>query len=221
VWSSKPVTGGEASTLWLVPRDSAGLRIAGRFDGMGLRGNDSAPVAAENVRVLAGNRLGADGGGFGIMMQTVLPVFAMLSAASSLGLMESAVQKAAAHASAMKYAHLQSGDALCDLPTIRAYLARMRIQTDMARALWLDGLTALETGRADAPLRVLETKAACGEAAREVLDTAMRVCGGMAFRKEVGVERAFRDARAAMVMAPTSDQLYDFIGKAVCGMPLF
>jgi hypothetical protein len=35
------------------------------------------------------------------------------------------------------------------------------------------------------------------------------------------VERNFRDARAATVMAPTTDALQDFIGKAVCGMPLF
>jgi alkylation response protein AidB-like acyl-CoA dehydrogenase len=49
----------------------------------------------------------------------------------------------------------------------------------------------------------------------------MRVCGGMAFRKDVGVERVFRDARAGTVMAPTTDQLYDFIGKAVCGMDVF
>jgi phosphonate transport system substrate-binding protein len=51
-------------------------------------------------------------------------------------------------------------------------------------------------------LRVLECKAAAGESANEVLDLAMRVCGGAAFRKEVGVERFFRDARAAGVMAP-------------------
>jgi hypothetical protein len=31
----------------------------------------------------------------------------------------------------------------------------------------------------------------------------------------------FRDARAAHVMAPTTDMLYDFIGKALCGQPLF
>jgi alkylation response protein AidB-like acyl-CoA dehydrogenase len=49
----------------------------------------------------------------------------------------------------------------------------------------------------------------------------MRACGGAAFRKEVGVERAFRDARAATVMAPTTDALYDFIGRAVCGLPVF
>ena len=97
----------------------------------------------------------------------------------------------------------------------------MQIKTDMAHALLLDTLNALEQSQPNAILRVLEVKAAAGESAIEVTDLAMRVCGGAAFRKEVGVERNFRDARAASVMAPTTDVLYDFIGKAVCGMPLF
>lgn len=54
-----------------------------------------------------------------------------------------------------------------------------------------------------------------------VTDLAMRVGGGAAFRKELGVERNFSDAWATTVMAPTTDALYDFIGKAVCGLPLF
>ena len=73
----------------------------------------------------------------------------------------------------------------------------------------------------DAMLRVLEVKAAAGEAATTVTDLAMRVCGGAAFRREVGVERNFRDSRAAGVMAPPTDALLDFIGRVVCGMPLF
>jgi len=114
-----------------------------------------------------------------------------------------------------------AGSAVADLPTARAHIARMRIKTDAARTLWLDTLTAMETGRADVMLRVLESKAAANDAANEVLDLAMRVCGGAAFRKDVGVERYFRDARAGAVMAPTSDALFDFIGKAVCGLPVF
>ena len=153
------------------------------------------------------------------MMQTVLPIFSAMISGGSLGMCEAAVAKTAEHVGAQRYAHLDSS--LADLPTIRAYVARMRIDTDMARTLWLDTLAALEAGRPDAMLRVLEVKAATGETAREVLDTAMRVCGGMAFRKDVGVERRFRDTRASLVMAPTSDQLYDFIGKAACGLPLF
>ena len=44
VWSSKPVAGAELTTLWLVPRATAGVRTDAGFDGLGLRGNDSAPV---------------------------------------------------------------------------------------------------------------------------------------------------------------------------------
>ena len=136
-----------------------------------------------------------------------------------MGIMDAATNKTARHVTGTKLEHLSQS--LADLPTIRAYLSRMRIKTDMARALLLDGLDALEQGREDAMLRILQVKAAAGEASTEVTDLAMRVCGGAAFRKEVGVERHFRDARAATVMAPTTDALYDFIGRALCGMPLF
>lgn len=219
VWSSRPIAAEGASTLWLVPNRVPGLVPGPHFDGIGLRGNDSRALEARGVRIPMAARLGADGAGFGVMMQTILPVFCVLVSAGSIGLMESAAAKTAEHAGSTKYEHL--GSSLADLPTIRSYVARLRIQTDMARALWLDTLAALEADRADAMLRVLEVKAATAESAREVLDTAMRVCGGQAFRKEVGVERRFRDARASLIMAPTSDQLYDFIGKAVCGLPLF
>ena len=219
VWSSRPLGAEGASTLWLVPADAVGLSIAGPFDGLGLRGNASSPITAKKVVVEHSAILGPDGGGFDIMMSIVLPYFQIMNAAFSIGTMQAATRKAAQHVSGAKLEHL--GNSLSDLPTIRAYIARMRIKTDMVHALLLDALDAVESGREDTMLRVLEVKAAAGETSTEVTDLAMRVCGGAAFRKDVGVERNFRDARAATVMAPTTDVLYDFIGKLECGMPLF
>jgi alkylation response protein AidB-like acyl-CoA dehydrogenase len=220
VWSSQPVTPEAGlSTLWLVPSKTSGIQVQGSFDGLGLRGNDSSPVAADGVRVAESARLGEDGKGFDIMMSVVLPMFNVLSAACSVGIKESAVQRTAQHASESRYAVL--GSSLADLPTIRNYIARMRVKADMARTLLGDTILALEGGRPDAMLRVLSCKAAAGEAAIDVAETAMRVCGGAAFRKDVAVERCFRDAHAAGIMGPTTDVLYDFIGKAVCGQPLF
>jgi len=219
VWSSRPLTTEGASTIWLVPASTAGLSVAGAFNGLGLRGNASSPVNANKVAVERSAMLGSDGSGFDIMMSIVLPYFQIMNAAFSVGTMEAATKKAAEHVAGTKFEHL--GTSLGDLPTIRAYIARMRIKTDMTRALLLDTLDAVEKGREDTMLRVLEIKAAAGEASTEVTDLAMRVCGGAAFRKDVGVERNFRDARAATVMAPTTDVLYDFIGKVECGMPLF
>jgi alkylation response protein AidB-like acyl-CoA dehydrogenase len=220
VWSSQPLHGTDGmSTIWLVPADTPGIAVQGPFDGLGLRGNDSSPVSANDARVPESAMLGRDGKGFDIMMSTVLPMFNVLNAACSVGIMEAAVQRTAQHASSARHAHLET--TLADLPTIRNYIGRMRVKTDMARTLVEDTIVALESGRGDATLRVLSCKAAAGEAATEVVETAMRVCGGAAFRKDLAVERFFRDAHAAGVMGPTTDVLYDFIGKAMCGMKLF
>ena len=219
VWSSKPLKAEGASTIWLVPANAEGLEKPGPFTGIGMRGNDSTPVKATNVGVSEGEHLGQEGAGFGIIMETVVTWFQVRNAACSIGLMEGATERACAHVSNTRHEHLESS--LADLPTIRNYLARMRIKTDMAKTLWSDTISAMESGREDTMLRVLEVKAAAGESATEVLDLGMRVCGGAAVRADVGVERYFRDGRAASVMAPTTDVLYDFIGKAVCGMDLF
>ena len=219
VWSSKPVTGEGASSLWLVPADNAGLKVGAPFDGLGLRGNSSSPMSASGVELPTSAMLGPDGGGFDIMLGTVLPYFQVMNSGFSIGTASAATAKAALHATATRFEHLDQ--ALADNPVVRANVARMRIRTDAAEALLLDTLNALETSRADATLRVLEVKALAGETAIDVTDLAMRVCGGAAFRKEVGVERNFRDSRAASVMAPTTDTLYDFIGRIACGLPLF
>jgi alkylation response protein AidB-like acyl-CoA dehydrogenase len=220
VWSSQPLKkDGGLSTIWLVPTDTPGILVQGPFDGLGLRGNDSSPVSANGARVPESAMLGRDGKGFDIMMGTVLPMFNVLNAACSVGIMEAAVQRTAQHSSSVRYAHLDS--TLADLPTIRNYIGRMRVKTDMVRALTEDTITAIQTGRGDATLRVLSCKAAAADAATEVVETAMRVCGGAAFRKDLAIERFFRDAHAAGVMGPTTDVLYDFIGKAMCGMKLF
>ena len=219
VWSSRPVSGDGRSTLWLVPAGASGLSVGAPFDGLGLRGNGSSPMAADDVIVGTDAMLGPDGGGFDVMIGTVLPWFQVMTAAFSVGTADAATTKAASHVAATRLEHLDQS--LAESPTVRAHVARMRVRTDAAGALLGDTLDAMEARREDALLRVLEVKAVAGEAATDVTDVAMRVCGGAAFAKEVGVERHFRDARAATVMAPTTDALYDFIGRAVCGLPLF
>jgi alkylation response protein AidB-like acyl-CoA dehydrogenase len=219
VWSSQG-TQGEGASIWLVPRTSVGAAAgAAPFNGLGLRGNDSGPIAAAAVKIPAANLLGEDGKGADVMLGTVLPIFSVLNASAAVGLTGAAVERTIAHAGGTRLEHLDQ--ALSRLPTIRAYIARMQVKTDMVRALLADTIAALESPGETTMLRVLEVKAAAGETATEVTDLAMRVCGGAAFRKEVGVERYFRDARASTVMAPTTDQLYDFIGRALCGLDLF
>jgi len=220
VWSSRPLSSSAPGpmTLWLVPSTAVGLSCPAPFDGLGLRGNNSMPVTAEGVVVPRTAILGDDGAGLDLALAEALPWFLVLSAAFSVGLMEATVAETGTHITSTRFEHL--GQTLAEQPVVRADHARMRIATDQAAALLADTLAALESGREDAMLRVLEVKAAAGEASIAVTDLAMKVGGGAAFRKEVGTERRFRDARAARVMAPTTDALLDFVGRAINGLPL-
>ncbi|MFG1653110.1 acyl-CoA dehydrogenase family protein [Micromonospora sp. NPDC049275] len=219
VWSSLPLASGAGPmTLWLVPADSAGLRVAGDFDGLGLRGNGSRPMTAEGVVIPADAILGTDGAGRDVALGAVLPWFLVLNAAFCLGLADSAVAEAGRHLTGTTLTH--TGAALRDAPVARRDFAQLTIRTHALRAFLDDTLTALETGRDDATLRVLQVKALAGDTVADVTDGAMRLCGGSAFRKELGLERRFRDSRAARVMAPTTDALHDFVGRVATGLPL-
>jgi alkylation response protein AidB-like acyl-CoA dehydrogenase len=218
VWSSRPVSADGLMTLWLVPSSADGLTVSGPFDGLGLRGNSSAPVSADGVRVPLADRIGDDGAGLDLAMAAVLPHFLICSAAMSAGLMRRLAEETAAHLQRTHYAHL--GQSLAQQAQPRAQLARLRIEADRAWALVTAALDAVEAGREDAQLLVLEVKAAAGEAAAEAADLALRAGGGSAFRKESPVERLFRDSRAARVMSPTTEHLHDFVGRALLGLPL-
>ena len=208
------------STLYLVPAAARGLTVEGSWDGLGLRANASAPMRLDDCEVPYELHLTNDGGGFRTMLDVVLPQFNLGAAAVALGICRAVVAATAAHLRSARFEHL--GQSLGEsLPTLRAQLAMMQIDTDGLSARVDDLVEHLERPRETTLLRVLETKAAAGDTAIAVTSTAMRVCGGAAFSKHMIIERLFRDAHAGAVMAPTGDVLREFIARAVLGMPLF
>lgn len=208
------------STLYLLAAGTRGLSVAGPWDGLGLRANASAPIALDDCEIPSDFQLTEDGEGFPAMQNVVLPLFSLGTAGVALGLCRAAVAGTAAHLKSAKFEHL--GQSLGEsLPTLRAQLAVMQIDTDGLAARIDDLVEHLEKPRETTVLRVLETKAAAGEVAINVTSAAMRVCGGAAYSKHLSIDRLFRDAHAGAVMAPTSGVLLEFIGKALLGMPLF
>jgi alkylation response protein AidB-like acyl-CoA dehydrogenase len=208
------------STLYLVSVGTSGLSVAGPWDGLGLRANASAPIVLDNCQVPSDFQLTDDGGGFPVMLNVVLPLFNLGTAAVALGLCRAAVAGTTSHLKSAKFEHL--GQSLGEsLPTLRAQLATMQIETDGLSARVDDLIDHLEKPRETTMLRVLETKAAAGEVAISVTSAAMRICGGAAFSKHLNIERLFRDAHAGAVMAPTGDVLREFIAKSLLGIPLF
>jgi alkylation response protein AidB-like acyl-CoA dehydrogenase len=214
--------GGQAPTdteLYLVPATAAGLSVPTTFDGLGLRGNASAPLSVNGVQVGIDRRVGDPGSGFPVMLGATLPWFVLGSAACSVGIASAAVDAAAEHASRSRLEHL--GVSLAELPTVRARLAEAYVALAQTRAYVRQVAQWVTDGAPEAELGVLSVKAAAAEAAVEICDLCLKIGGGAAYSKRGPLERHMRDSRAAAVMAPTTDLLLDFIGKAVTGQEVF
>ncbi len=85
------------SVIYLVRRNAPGVRVIAGFDGLGLRGNDSSPVALEGLALGAGDLMTAMGAGATMMLEVILPWFALGTAAMANGLCRAAVTATAAH----------------------------------------------------------------------------------------------------------------------------
>jgi alkylation response protein AidB-like acyl-CoA dehydrogenase len=207
------------STLYYVEAGVPGVSVDGSWNGLGLRANASAPVRLADVEVDPVSALTAEGRGFDAMLSVALPWFQLGAASVAVGIGSASLDATSVHLATTTFEHL--GETLASLPTARARLARARVQLDAARALVSEAARSVETPSDGTMLKVLESKACAAETALDVTDACMRLCGGAAFSRHLPIERFFRDARAGSVMAPTTDVLYDFIGKALVGMPLF
>ena len=210
---------GSGASVWLVKNDDAGVSITGGWTSLGMRGNQSNPMTYKDVALTDDRLIGEEGKGADIMLGKALPIFQICQGAIGVGLAEASFAAALKHVTGTGFTH--TGTKLSDLPNQRARIADMRIATDKARAYLAAVLDKVESGAADTMLHVLAAKSSSAETAIEASDIAMRACGGAAFSKHLGLERVFRDARAAIVMAPTTDHLREFIGRVHCGLPLF
>src|SRR5437879_3084177 len=116
------------STVYLARRGTNGLRVAGTFNGLGLRGNDSAPILIENLTVGKGQLISALGEGAKTLLEVVLPWFALGTSAMANGLCRAAVAATAQHLQTTTFEH--TGTGLRNLPVLRARLAQMSARTD-------------------------------------------------------------------------------------------
>jgi alkylation response protein AidB-like acyl-CoA dehydrogenase len=206
--------------LYLVAKGTKGFEVEKPFEGLGLAGNASAPMKLEEVGLEEEKRLGNEGSGFQTMMEVVLPHFQVGVAAVSLGIATAAFQAASAHVVARKYEHA-GGSTLAAIPRVQFLAAEMALELRSARAYLGETIRRIAAGDPEAMLDVLGVKARAAEAALAVASRAMTLGGGAAFGRRGGLERMFRDAQAASVMAPTTDVLKEFLGKACLGVPLF
>jgi alkylation response protein AidB-like acyl-CoA dehydrogenase len=208
------------TNLYVIAKDAPGFSTHGRFEGLGLAGNASAPMSLKDVAIDDATRLGAEGTGFQSMLEVVLPHFQIGVASVSMGLAKAAHQGIVGHVGARKYEHA-GGAALASIPRVQFLVAEIALAANSGHAFLRETVRKVLAADPAAMLDVLGVKVAAADACLAVVSRAMTLGGGWAFGRRGGLERIFRDAQAAAVMAPSSDVLKDFIGKASLGLPLF
>ena len=221
VISTAPLTGegdeGQFNCV-LVDRDLPGLTWLDQWSGLGMRANDSRTMRLERVSLPADNLLGEVGDQLWYVFEVVAPNFLMAMAATYLGVAHAAFDEARVHVGTRRYAH--SGELLGAAPVVSHRLGEMWMQLEATRRLVYEAARRGDAGSEDALPAILACKAAAADAAVALANEAMTLGGGAAYRDNSRMARILRDARASHVMAPTTDILKTWLGRALLNLPL-
>jgi alkylation response protein AidB-like acyl-CoA dehydrogenase len=191
-------------TLYLqVPKKAPGVSFAGEWDPMGMRATVSRDMLLEDVFVPDDAEV-LPPGVFGAMYNAFPHLFLSFSA-TFLGLMQ------AAWDGALTYLTGRMPGAPVPHTEIAAKgqaIAEMLFAIEAARALYY---RAISEAQVDPPLEAVQRARAAHVTVQRAVVTvtqeAIRVCGGRAFLRRFPLERYARDARAAALMRPWTQEI--------------
>lgn len=215
--STQPTAEGDFSCL-IVDRDTPGMEWLQPWQGFGMRGNSSRGLRLKDAKVRKRNLLGEEGDQIWYVFEVVAPYFLMAMAGAYLGIAQSAVDAAGEHLRSRQHAH--TGEALRNIGSLQTLYASMWTSVEKTRGLLYEAALRGDRGDPEALPFILACKADAAKTAVDVTNDAMTICGGMAYRENSAVSQMLRDARAGHIMAPTTEMLNNWTGKALLGLPL-
>jgi acyl-CoA dehydrogenase len=191
--------GAAGVTAFLIERGTPGLTTSGSTPKMGQEGAPIGEVFLENCRVQADSIIGGvPGQGFRTVMKALNKQrvnLAALSTGPAIRLLDEGI----AYARQRK----QSGRAIGEFQLVQAMLAECKVEIEAARALIVQTAQKRDRGE-DVTVDVSICKYFATEMCCRVADRVVQVFGGQGYVKERGIERFYRDVRAARIYEGTS-----------------
>jgi len=209
-------------TFFIVDGRAPGVS-AGPWQALGVHGNHSGPITYKDVRVPRRDRLGAEGQGKDIIYHGVSPVYLVGLGAAWHGVARGALETATDYLT--RTIHRDFDRRLADYQVLRQQLGEAKVLVESLRpwqralALELDQLQAAGRPQGELLLPLTEFKVHAAEVANRVAKLTLDVSGGYGYKRGP-LERAFRDARAAIGMGPSNNIAREWIGKTLVGLPL-
>jgi acyl-CoA dehydrogenase len=191
--------GEKGISLFVVPREAKGFEVTGVVPKLGNRSSDCVGLAFHDCEVLSDCRVGGEGDGFSILMQS-LNGGRMVVAARALGIAEAAFDASLRYAKDRK----QFGKPIGQHEAIQFKLADMATQLRAARLLIYDAARAKDRGE-DVAMLASMAKLFGTEAAQRVVDMALQIHGAYGYTREFPIERYYRDVRLTTIIEGTSE----------------
>ncbi|KAB2348487.1 acyl-CoA dehydrogenase family protein [Actinomadura rudentiformis] len=207
--------GGRGVTAFLVPTDLPGFTANTIHGKLGLRGQATAELVLEDVRVPDSARLGEVGKGLGIALGA-LTKGRISVAAGATGLAQGALNAAVKYAGERE----QFGRPIAAFQLVQELLADSAVEVEAARLLtWRAAAMADRgAGRQELATAASMAKYHASETAVKVSNNALQVFGGYGYTDETPVGKYVRDARVLTLYEGTSQMQKLIIGRALTGI---
>ena len=207
--------GPKGVSAFLVPTDTPGFERREIKGKLGLRGQATAELSFDDVRVPASALLGEEGQGFKIAMYS-LDKGRVSVAAGCVGIIQGCLESVVAYSKERQ----QFGRPLASFQLIQDMVADISIDADAARLLTWRAADLIERGE---PFSVEASKAKlfASEAAVRAANLAIQVFGGYGYVDEYPVQKYMRDARVMTLYEGTSQIQKLLIGRAETGVSAF
>lgn len=207
--------GHQGISAFLVPADSPGLERREIHGKLGLRGQATAELVLEGVRVPATAMLGPEGKGFSVAM-SALAKGRMSVAAGCVGIAQAALDAALGYAGERE----QFGKPLARHQLVQELISDIAVDVDAARLLTWRVADLIDRGE---PFVTAASKAKlfASEAAVRAANNALQVFGGYGYIDEYPVGKLLRDARVMTLYEGTSQIQKLVIGRALTGVSAF
>ncbi|MDQ1011716.1 alkylation response protein AidB-like acyl-CoA dehydrogenase [Streptomyces sp. V4I23] len=207
--------GHKGVSAFLVPTDTPGLTRRTIHGKLGLRGQATAELAFEDVRVPAGALLGREGKGFSIAM-SALAKGRMSVAAGCVGIAQAALDAAVGYAGERE----QFGRPIAHHQLVQELISDIAVDVDAARLLTWRVAGLVDRGE-DFATAASKAKLFASEAAVRAANNALQVFGGYGYIDEYPVGKLLRDARVMTLYEGTSQIQKLIIGRALTGVSAF
>ncbi|MFD7227169.1 acyl-CoA dehydrogenase family protein [Streptomyces sp. NPDC059881] len=202
-------------SAFLVPADTPGLTRRTIHGKLGLRGQATAELVLEDVRVPADALLGPEGKGFSIAM-SALAKGRMSVAAGCVGIARAALEAAVGYAGERE----QFGRPIASYQLVQELISDTAVDVDAARLLTWRVADLVDRGE-DFATAASKAKLFASEAAVRAANNALQVFGGYGYIDEYPVGKLLRDARVMTLYEGTSQIQKLIIGRALTGVSAF